>query len=378
MSDSRRRKSEVIAQPLPTLLSWALVAFTIEFDNESEHRLPHRTARHGSTPGAQNPPWLVSMAMWFNCLRFVDANGVTVRRLEQLARTKTNLDGMRRWGYIRIEPDPEDKRPKPPLPAWLIRPTRWGRKAQEIWEPLLAVIEGRWRQRFGAAEIDELRRTLVLLVGQFDSELPDCLPIVGYGLHSKERITQGEKPPKSGDDTVSLPLPSLLAKVLLQFAIEFETESKVSLAISANILRIAGGHEIRLRDLPGLAGVSKEAIAMALTFLTKRGYAQVKPESVGSRVKLLVLSSKGEVARREYLRLLSDIEQRWIARFGQQTMRSVRTAIEPLANGAGPKGSVLLRGVQPYPDGWRASVPRPDGLPHYPILLHRGAYPDGS
>jgi hypothetical protein len=27
--------------PLPTLLSHALVAFTIEFDNEFEHQVPH-------------------------------------------------------------------------------------------------------------------------------------------------------------------------------------------------------------------------------------------------------------------------------------------------------------------------------------------------
>ncbi len=31
--------------PLPTLLSQALVAHTIELDNEAEHRLPHRTTR---------------------------------------------------------------------------------------------------------------------------------------------------------------------------------------------------------------------------------------------------------------------------------------------------------------------------------------------
>jgi hypothetical protein len=49
--------------PLPTLLSHALVAFTIEFDNEFEHRVPHRTTNHGST-GSRSSPWLVSMVMW--------------------------------------------------------------------------------------------------------------------------------------------------------------------------------------------------------------------------------------------------------------------------------------------------------------------------
>jgi hypothetical protein len=61
--------------PLPTLLSQALVAFTIEFDNEFEHRMPHRTTNHGSTNhgskrGSRQDPWLVSLVMWSNCMRF--------------------------------------------------------------------------------------------------------------------------------------------------------------------------------------------------------------------------------------------------------------------------------------------------------------------
>jgi hypothetical protein len=53
--------------PLTTLLSQALVAYTIEFDNEFERQTPHRTTLLGQTGGGG--PWLVSMVMWFNCLR---------------------------------------------------------------------------------------------------------------------------------------------------------------------------------------------------------------------------------------------------------------------------------------------------------------------
>jgi hypothetical protein len=49
--------------PLSTLLSQVLVAFTIEFDNESERLMQHRTTNHGSTNGAGQGPWLVSMVM---------------------------------------------------------------------------------------------------------------------------------------------------------------------------------------------------------------------------------------------------------------------------------------------------------------------------
>jgi len=37
-----------------------------------------------------------------------------------------------------------------------------------------------------------------------------------------------------------------------------------------------------------------------------------------------------------------------------------------------------MRGLEPYPDGWRAEVRRPEALPHYPMVLHRVGYPDGS
>src|SRR6202020_2712997 len=87
--------------PLTTLLSQALVAYTIEFDNEAEHRMPHRTTR-GGQPGLRNV-WLVSMAMWLNCMQYVTGEPMLVTELEQRARTGTNLGGMRRWGYVVLE-----------------------------------------------------------------------------------------------------------------------------------------------------------------------------------------------------------------------------------------------------------------------------------
>jgi GntR family transcriptional regulator len=59
--------------PLTALLSQVLVAFTIEADNELEHRLPHRTTR-GPAASSRRGPWLVSLVMWSNFLRFVSAD----------------------------------------------------------------------------------------------------------------------------------------------------------------------------------------------------------------------------------------------------------------------------------------------------------------
>lgn len=40
--------------------------------------------------------------------------------------------------------------------------------------------------------------------------------------------------------------------------------------------------------------------------------------------------------------------------------------------------SLLFRGLEPHPEGWRALAAKPVTLPHYPMVLHRGGYPDGS
>lgn len=303
----------------------------IEFDNEAERQMRHRTTRHGSSTDALGGPWLVSMVMWSNCMRFVGEEGVRVRDLERLARTKTNLNGMERWGYIVIEPDPADSRPRPPHSDWVIRATPAGRKAREVGLPLFGVIEKRWQERFGNDEIFQLRDSLYAVAGQLDGELPDCLPILGYGLFSKgpDRGPRLASAPKV-ENASSLPLSALLSRVLLAFAIEFERESEVSLAICANVLRFLGEERVRVRDLPLLSGVSKEAIATSLSYLTKRGYAVVKPESPGGSVKVLLLTPKGQRARDTYRRLLATIEDLWQARFGKDTIHILRDLLERL------------------------------------------------
>ncbi|HEX4138148.1 MAG TPA: hypothetical protein VHY84_26295 [Bryobacteraceae bacterium] len=125
--------------PLCSLLSQALVAFTIEFDNEAEHRMRHRTSVLGGSP---LDPWLVSLAMWSNCMQFVGTEGIRVGELEKRARTKTNLNGMVRWGYVVVSSD------------GIVHATTAGRKAQEVWRPLFGEIEKRWRERFGEDAVD--------------------------------------------------------------------------------------------------------------------------------------------------------------------------------------------------------------------------------
>ena len=365
------------AAPLTTLLSEVLVAFTVEFDNEFERQMPHRTTIHGAKVGARDGPWLVSLAMWSNCMQFVGDDGVTVGELERLARTTTNLHGMQRWGYIVVEPEPSGGRQKPRRADYVIRATPKGRQAREVWRPLCEAIEKRWQARFGRGEIDQLRESLSALISRIDIELPDCLPILGYGLFS--RGPDDKRRPESGRDRdCRLPLPALLSRVLLAFAIEFERESELSLAIGANVVRVLDETGVRVQDLPFLTGVSKEAIRMALGILMKKRLAVIEPDPKGGRAKVARLTGKGREAQEVYRRLLVTIEESWTARFGEDTIGLLRGLLQRLAGEGAVQTSPLFVGLEPYPDGWRASVSRPATLPHYPMVLHRGGFPDGS
>ncbi len=371
---------------LPALLSQALVAFTIEFDNEFEHRMPHRTTRpsqaasssqrHDGADGRRSQGlWLISMAMWCNCLRFVGEDWMPVAEMDRLARTPTNLDGMRRWRYIDVEPQADDRRAKPPRGDLLVRITTRGMRAKEVLRPLGNIVEARWRERFGAAAIDSLRMSLAALASQLDDGLPDCMPILHYSL-----VTNGPAPTGTlaGAAVSALPLSALLARPLVAFAMDFERESALSLAIVANVLRVLDETGVRVRDLPRLSGVSKEAISMATGFLEKRRYAIAGPDPAASRGKLIRLTAKGRLAQLTSRELLERGEASWVKRFGAETIADLRDSLEAIV--VDPEGgpSPLFRGIEPYPDGWRASTPPPETLPYFPMALHRGGYPDGS
>src|ERR1700685_1115089 len=101
--------------PLPTLLPQALVAHTIELDNEAEHRLPHRTTRQQVPDAGRGGPWLVSFALWANVLQHICADDVTVAALRARGRTKHPLlDGLVGWGYIPLTPPRGQPLRKPP------------------------------------------------------------------------------------------------------------------------------------------------------------------------------------------------------------------------------------------------------------------------
>jgi methyltransferase (TIGR00027 family) len=364
------------ALSLSALLSQALVAFTIEFDNEAEHRLPHRTTNFGASEHGDGP-WLVSLVMWETCMRFVGDEPITVAELEALARTPTNLDGMRRWRYITIDGAADKSYKTRPGRSAVLRATAKGQRARQAWLPMAGLIEQRWIEHFGADEMARLRDSLSALVRQLDPGLPDCLPILGANLLS--RGPDPALPPREElVDPATLPLSALLSRVLLSFAIEYERGSSLSLATSANLLRVLDAGGTRPRDLPLLTGISKEAVSWAMGVLSRAHLAAEAPDPAASRGKVARLTSRGLHAQATYHEFLDAIERQWQARYGEDSICALRDALEALATSADGELPPLLRALEPHPDNWRARVPAPATLPYYPMVLHRGGYPDGS
>lgn len=116
---------------------------------------------------------------------------------------------------------------------------------------------------------------------------------------------------------------------------------------------------------------------MAVKRLKEGAFATVQAGAEGTRVKALILTAKGRQACDTYHHTVWAIEKDWEAAFGRPVV-NLRSSLEDLAGECLPGQSRLFAGLEAYPDGCRASVPRREVLPHYPMILHRGGFPDGS
>ena len=222
-----------------------------------------------------------------------------------------------------------------------------------------------------------MRTALRALAAHSAFDVPDCLPILGHGLWTAGPSPAPFAPADIGavDDSV-LALPALLARALLMIAIDFEARSKVSLANFADVLRLLDERPVPIRDLPLRSGVSKEAISMGLGVLVKRGLAVIDQNPTGRPGKVARLTMKGTTSQGMHERLLRAVEEDLELPFGAGVIGAVRELLSRLA--VDSRGSGLFPALVPYPEGWRASVRKPETLPQFPMVLHRGGYPDGS
>jgi hypothetical protein len=365
----------VASLPLSTLLGQVVVALTIELDNEFERRLQEAGG------GAR----VTSLTMWSNLLRFV-GEGITVRELVAAvglpkSSVLSRVGGVERWRYVSVGPATGNREghgsARGVKDESVVRFTPAGRRAAGIWPTLPGKVEERWRERFGAAEIDELVGDLRLVDAGIEVALPEYLPIVSSTNGHALVLGHGQRQPHR-----DLSLVALLARALMAYTLDFENGSALSLPLSANVFRVLDGEGVPVRDLPSLTGVSKEAVAVSLTALGRTDYVLVEGAPASKRT--IRLTAAGETLRTSQRRLHARIGKSWATRFGTDVGERLRASLERILD-----HPELPAGLTPEPDGWRASAPYarqtqaviadPRGrLPHHPMVLHRGGWPDGS
>ena len=380
------------ATPLSTLLSQVLVAYTIEFDYEIEARVPHITTidRAARSAFSEERPWLVSQVMWANFIRHVADEGTPVREVQARAclpdrAIKNRLHHLEWWKYVTFAPDPSDKRAKPRYRDLLVHLGAGARRLRDEGHQISGDMEKRWRTRFGKSTIEDLSDGLRAIVGAGVDQLPDYMPVVEYSDGMRATVTPPQEPPAAGVQVERLPLWALLSKVLLPLTLEFERDSETSLTVAANVLRPIEGGGTAMRELPMRGGVAKEGVTAAINFLAKKGLVTQGSD----KQKLVELTPAGAEARKKHAASLAAIERRWTKSHGAGVIDAVRASLEEMGSGVKRDKPLYAVGMEIREGSWRAVKPYgeltaafvadpPTSLPHHPMVLHRGGFPDGS
>lgn len=325
-------------KPLSALLSQILVAYAVELDCEFERRMLEMQGI-----GAR-----LSLVVWLNLLRFLSDGPVSVQTLASRAlaadeQIKHQLGCLERWGFILLQ---SGKRTgfgsgRGIRADWPVRLTASGEKAVKIWPELIPEIDARWAKRFGE-DVTQLCGALEAIEHRVDLELPRGLP--GAILKLPEFA------PRTSLAEDGLPLPVLLSRVLLAFALDFERDSRTPISLCANAIRVLSDEPIPEAEIPKRTGCSEETSGIGWQL---KPYIVVQTDPARGRGKFVRLSEAGIRTQHKYYRLADDIEERWMERFTGRT-KELRESLTALL-----KNSRLSEGLKPPPGTTRAGTQTP-------------------
>jgi hypothetical protein len=345
-------------KPVSELLSRLLVAYTMEFDNEVERRLPHRTSR-GPSAGRTGVPWLVSQPTWTNFLDLLDEPAP----LKVLPAVLVNIGGLQRWGYITVGPGADA----------VASLTANGAAANRVFREVSSLIDTRWTDRCGPG--------LAAAFPAVDPALPRHLPMASVSRPATPALPRFSAPPAPGEaapyrpshTTSSSPLSTLLAQELIRFTAAVGGRSPIPMGLGSNVLRVLAAGACRTRDLPTLAAISREAVDGSIRAL-------VRDEAVAVAGGVADLTERGRNMWRAYEDALTEVDGQW-----RKARPTMVTALEDSLD----RHDALVAAITPGPEGWRANPPYAvltrtmlenpaANLPAYPMVSHRGGFPDGS
>jgi hypothetical protein len=143
---------------------------------------------------------------------------------------------------------------------------------------------------------------------------------------------------------------------------------------------------MELRDLHRDAGVSKEAMSGCVKLLEDLEYIDI---DITGKTKIVILTDTGSRAQAKYRRVLRETELHWRAQYGENVIDDLRAGLEDLFLVDDNDEFLMAEGLRVHEEDWRAHPPYvaqteliledPETyLPHYPMISHRGGFPDGS
>jgi hypothetical protein len=296
---------------LATMLSAALVAFTIECDNELELRV-----------AAARP--IPSLVVWLNLLQYLREGSASVGEL--CVRSHTSIDQVRflvgkleHWAILSVAAKAGASRRPMQNEAAGRRPQNISavkehsvvglgervKPAVDLWPDVIDEVESRWRQRHGSALAAALQASS-RLADRAGVLMPDGVPIA-----SANRVGARDwrhLPPGKLEEPGHMRVPVLLSRALQAVTIAYEELSPLPLALAANTLRVVEDAGTPLAELHTRSGTAAETAASQATVLTKRlGLAEIVKDP-GRRGRLLRLTATGKEAQAGHAQVIKEVE----------------------------------------------------------------------
>jgi DNA-binding MarR family transcriptional regulator len=135
---------------------------------------------------------------------------------------------------------------------------------------------------------------------------------------------------------IHIPLPGLLEVVREAMLVEFREElAKTGYAdirpTHGCVFRFIRDEGMRLTELAGLAGITKQSAGEMVDDLVSRGYVERVPDPADRRAKLICLTERGKEAQAVGFELFAKVEERWADRYGPESFAQLRQLLEEIA-----------------------------------------------
>ncbi|HEX3174297.1 MAG TPA: MarR family transcriptional regulator [Solirubrobacterales bacterium] len=102
------------------------------------------------------------------------------------------------------------------------------------------------------------------------------------------------------------------------------------------VFRFVRGDGLRLTELAGLAGMTKQSVGEVVDDLVDLGYVERVPDPADRRAKLIRLTGRGTEAQAVGFGLFAGVEKRWSKRYGADRIAQLRETLEAIAAAEAP------------------------------------------